>query len=310
MSKMEMQELSMQTRYVKEMLPLLKRIHSRKPVASKREKAKLIRLAADFCLVNAAGRHSKWGKALSRSLRRKNVPTHHGMRKRSAIETTDAGAAGGDGSLADACRSRRRICFSAKLKRNCNRHRHRPTQQKRCFRIDDCRYIIAKVHGLRYRYQGAVCCRGFSTLSSQSTSIHQRRCQAAYCRSLLRPRRTRSWFKKCPSTSCSRLQQSNMAKKVVAQRSPICKTYCNQPSIDSADTFNSESNNEGTNPDTVHDMHGRIEALQKLIPGGDLLMDQASLLEETALYILALQMQVHSLSALATISATPTHSIP
>ncbi|KAH7387941.1 hypothetical protein KP509_16G049700 [Ceratopteris richardii] len=46
-------------------------------------------------------------------------------------------------------------------------------------------------------------------------------------------------------------------------------------------------------------MSGQLEDLQQIIPGGPLLMDPACLFKETALYILALKMQVHSLSLLA-----------
>ncbi|MCO5563304.1 hypothetical protein L7F22_016944 [Adiantum nelumboides] len=307
---MELQTSSSSTRYVQELLPLVRKIRGFKHSASRRTKAKLIRLAADLCLIKAAGRQAKWGKALFRTLRQKKAAQIYASPKISMIETVDAeagarcrslSAAQQDSADADECRT----FSSAKMKTSCDRYRRHLPHKRLCSFVNIGNgYIIARIPNLCYKYHRTHCHRGFSTLA-----IHQlqhEHCQAA-CGGVRSLNRRRSWFKKS-QTMFARLQHANMTKKLLAQRSGISDRTCTEPKVSSAVFI--ESNNGDENADAVHiDMAGRIGALQKLIPGGSSLSDPASLFEETALYILALQMQVHSLSALTkALGTTPTHS--
>ncbi|MCO5600572.1 hypothetical protein L7F22_054686 [Adiantum nelumboides] len=316
MRTMELQTSSSSTRYVQELLPLVRRIRGLKHPASRRTKAKLIRLAADLCLIKAAGRHAKWGKALFRTLRRKNA-AQYASPKISMIETVDAEAGAHCHSLhpdsADADADECRTFSSAKMKTSCDRNRrHLPRYRRHLSRKRFCsfvignEYIIARTPGLCYRYHGTHRHRGFSTLVIHQLQLeHPQAACGGGVRSLSR---RRSWFKKS-QMMVARPQHANcMTKKQSAQRSGISDRACAEPKVSSAVFI--ESNNGDENADAVHiDMAGRTGALQKLIPGGSSLLDPASLFEETALYILALQMQVHSLSALTkALGTTPTHS--
>eukprot|EP00250_Pteridium_aquilinum_P007060 c16855_g1_i1 orf=464-1312(-) len=273
---MEVQEFSQQERrYIEELVPMLRRIH-RQPAYScsltKRERAQVVRFAADICLVKAAGGTAKWCEALHKTLintdnatrfiHRRNITTQvdievcarkNSRRSRSAASVADA-------------RTYYKFWGARRTHGNswpqaCTYDRNRGARISGNNISPYYKYRGARIHVTNMpRYWGARTRRGNKTPNASITLY--RKFHGAHTHGTNR--------------SHGRIHKTHAKPIIIANA--LART---------------------SSDDHIFEMAGQIEDLQHLIPGGTSLIDPASLLEETALYILALQMQVHSLHTLA-----------